>query len=50
MKVARNISGAALAVALLSSPVAALAGSKTRVDFEIGVGKYGNGILAVIAP
>jgi hypothetical protein len=31
------------------APAAAITGSKTRVDFEVGVGKYGNGAFAVIA-
>jgi hypothetical protein len=34
----------------MSAAVAAIAGSKTRVDFEVGLGKYGTGILAVITP
>ena len=34
----------------MPAPVAAIAGSKTRVDFELGLGKYGGGLLAVITP
>ena len=34
----------------MPAPVAAIAGSKSRVDFEVGLGKYGTGILAVITP
>ena len=34
----------------MPAPPAAIAGSKTRVDFEIGFAKYGSGILAVITP
>jgi hypothetical protein len=32
----------------MAAPVAAIAGSKNRVDFELGLGKYGTGILAVM--
>jgi hypothetical protein len=31
------------------APAAAITGSKTRVDFEVGLGKYGSGALAVIS-
>jgi hypothetical protein len=34
----------------MSAAVAAIAGSESRVDFEVGLGKYGTGILAIITP
>jgi hypothetical protein len=34
----------------MSAEAVAIAGSKTRVDFEVGLGRYGTGILAFITP
>jgi hypothetical protein len=34
----------------MSADAASIARSKTRVDFEVGLGRYGTGILAFITP